>query len=68
MIGLNAHGPGAVLQRPQDHRRAGGRRRSGGALAMALVLALAGWVVGATLTHSHDGPATALGPFSYFPS
>jgi len=68
MTRLNAHGPGAVLQRPQDHRRAGGRRRSGGALAVAAAVALAGWAVGATLTRSHDGPATALGPFSYFPS
>lgn len=68
MSGLHAHGPGAALQRALDHRRAGGRRKSGGALSVALILALAGWIVGAALTRTADGAPSIIGPFSYFPS
>lgn len=48
--------------------KAGGRRKTSGAIILALALAIGGWVAGAALTGAQEAPRPTLGPFSYFPS
>jgi hypothetical protein len=55
-----------VLMQALPHRRRAARRRAM-ALVGAVSLAAAGWTAGALLAPS-DSAASALGPFSYFPS